>query len=182
MRMAVLRFAKLREADLELVLAWRTRPDIASMMITDVVPDMEKQRRWLERISSDPTVRHWMILWNERPIGVINLAAIDHQHKRCSAGYYIGDLDLRQLGAVIPPYLYNHVFRDLGFNKIYGEVVASNAAVLRMHAMHGFRQVGTLRQHILKKGAFLDVVVVELLAETWLAQSRYRRYVAEFET
>lgn len=180
--MAVLRFAKLREEHLELVLAWRTRPDIASVMITDVEPDMDKQRRWFERVSSDPTVRYWTILWNERPIGVINLAAIDHRHKRCSAGYYVGDLDLRQFGAVIPAYLYNHVFRDLGFHKIYGEVVASNAAALRMHAMHGYRQVGTLREHILKSGKFLDMVIVELLAEDWLAQPKYRRYVAEFES
>ena len=179
--MVVLRFARLREEHLELVLTWRTRPDIASMMISDVAPDMELQRRWLERISSDPTSRHWMIMWGDRPVGVINLAAIDHRHRRCSAGYYIGDLDFRPLGAVIPPYLYNHVFRDLGLNKIYGEVVASNTAALRLHAMHGYRQVGTLRQHIWKNGSFLDMVMVELLAETWLAQQRYRRYVAEFE-
>lgn len=178
--MAVLRFAKITEEHLELILRWRTRPDIASVMISDVEPDMDEQRRWLEKISSEPAVRHWMILWNDRPIGVINLAEIDHRHKRCSAGYYIGDLDLRQLGAVIPPYLYNHVFRDLGFNKIYGEVLASNSAALRMHAMHGYRQVGTLREHIFKDGRFMDMVVIELLASTWLAQPRYRRYVAEF--
>lgn len=179
--MAVLRFARLREDDLGLILTWRTRPDITSMMISDIELDMDKQRHWLTRISSDPTVRHWMILWNDRPVGVINLADINDQHKRCSAGYYIGDLALRQLGAVIPPYLYNHVFRDLGFNKIYGEVMASNAPALRMHALHGYRQVGTLRKHILKNATFLDMVVVELLAETWLAEPKYRRYVADFE-
>lgn len=179
--MTVLRFARLRPEHLERVLMWRTRPDIASVMISEVEPAIEAQRRWFERISADPTMRHWMILWNERPIGVINLADIDRQHQRCSAGYYIGDRDFRSLGAMIPPYLYNHVFCDLRLNKIYGEVVASNVAVLRMHAMHGYRQVGTLRKHIVKRGQFLDMVLVELLAEEWLSQPQYRRYVAKFE-
>lgn len=150
-------------------------------MLTDVDLDIAKQRRWFERVSADSTVRYWMIVWNDRPIGVINLAEVSEQHRRCSAGYYIGDQNFRQLGAVIPPYLYNHVFRDLGLNKIYGEVVASNAAVLRMHAMHGYREVGTYRQHVVKNGEFLDIVLIELMAETWLAQPKYRRYVAEFE-
>ena len=180
--MAALRFAKIRHEDLELILRWRTRPDIAQFMVTDVEPDMEQQRRWLERIGSDPTARHWTIRWHDRPIGVINLAEIDLRHMRCSAGYYIGDLDLRQLGAIVPPYLYNHVFRDLGLNKIYGEVIASNSAALRMHALHGWRQVGTLREHILKHGRFVDMVVIELLASDWLAQPRYRGHLAEFET
>lgn len=150
-------------------------------MITDVELDMDKQRRWLERISSDPSVRYWMIKLDETPLGVINLAEISSQHRRCSAGYYIGDLNYKQLGAVIPPYLYNYVFRQLRLNKIYGDVVASNAAVLRMHAMHGYRVVGTYKQHVMKYGEFLDLVAIELLAETWLAQPKYARYVADFE-
>lgn len=151
-------------------------------MLTDVDADMDKQRKWFQRISADPTSRYWMIQWHSRPVGVINLAEISLQHKRCNAGYYIGDLDFRQLGAIIPPYLYNHVFRDLGLNKIYGEVVASNAGVLRMHRMHGYREVGTYQKHVIKNGQFIDIVAVELLAETWLAQPKYRRYVAEFES
>lgn len=160
---------------------WRTQPEITSVMLTDIDPDLEKQKKWFARVQADPTVRYWMILWNERPVGVINLADISQQHRRCSAGYYIGELDYRQLGAVIPPYLYNHVFRDLKLNKIFGEVVAANTAVLRMHRMHGYREVGTYRQHVVKNGQLLDIVAVELLAETWLAQPRYDRYVAEFE-
>lgn len=177
----MLRFAKIREEHLELILQWRRQPAVTSVMITDVELDMDKQRRWLERISSDPSVRYWMIELDAKPLGVINLAEISPQHRRCSAGYYIGDLDYRQLGAVIPPYLYNYVFRQLRLNKIYGEVVASNAAVLRMHALHGYRVVGTYEKHVVKDGEFLDLVAIELLAETWLAQPKYARYTAEFE-
>ncbi|MDP9202131.1 MAG: UDP-4-amino-4,6-dideoxy-N-acetyl-beta-L-altrosamine N-acetyltransferase [Gemmatimonadota bacterium] len=177
----MLRFAKVREQHLELILRWRRQPAVTSVMMTDVDLDMEKQRRWFERISSDQSVRYWIIMLHDKPLGVINLAEINLQHRRCSAGYYIGELDFKQLGAVIPPYLYNHVFLDLRLNKIYGEVVSSNKAVLRMHTLHGYRQVGTFYKHIVKNGELLDIVAVELLAETWLAQPKYRRYVAEFE-
>jgi hypothetical protein len=150
-------------------------------MLTDVVGDLESQRRWFSLIQSDPSVRYWMILWNERPIGVINLADINFFHRRTTAGYYIGELDYRQLGAVVPPYLYNYVFQQMKLGKIFGEVVSTNTAVLRMHRSHGYREVGTLLRHVIKHGSALDIVLVELMAETWLSQPKYARYVAEFE-
>ena len=177
----MLRFARLREEWLELILRWRRQPEITSVMLTDVAGDLDSQQRWFSRIQSKPSVRYWMILWNERPIGVINLADINAHHRRTTAGYYIGELDYRQLGAVVPPYLYNYVFRQLKLNKIFGEVVSTNTAVLRMHRAHGYREAGILLQHVVKNGVPLDIVLVELLAETWLAQPKYARYVAEFE-
>lgn len=150
-------------------------------MLTDVELDMEKQRKWFARISTDPTVRYWIIRWHDIPIGVLNLVEISLENRRCNGGFYLGDLNYKQLGAMIPPYLYNYIFRELKLNKIFSEVVASNTAALRMNRMHGWRDVGTYRQHVVKNGQLVDIVAIELLAETWLAQPKYARYVAGFE-
>lgn len=176
----MLTFTRLQEDALVQVLEWRRQPEVTAAMLTDVDHDLEKHRQWFARISGDPTCRYWLIRWHGRPIGVLNLAELSQQHRRCNAGYYIGDLSFRQLGAVIPPYLYNHVFKDLGLNKIFGEVLVTNDAVRRIHSMHGYREVGTYRQHVVRRGELVDVVAVELLAETWLALPKYRRYVADF--
>ena len=175
----MIQFIKLEKEHLETVMRWRIKPEVSQYMITDVEYKLENQCRWFERIANDSTYRYWLISYQGIFIGLINLAAIDRIHLRCSAGYYIGEMEYRQLGAMIPPYLYNYVFREMKFRKIYGEVMSENKKVLQMHKMHGFRQVGVYRDHIFKNGSFHDVVLIELLSETWLEQKRYQRYVAE---
>lgn len=178
----MLRFVKLQEDHLEMVMGWRMKPEVTAMMLTDITPDMEKQRQWFKRVSADPRYWYWIIEYQGRPIGVFNLADLDWSHKRCNAGYYIGEHDFIQLGAIVPPYLYNYIFETLKLNKIYGEVVAYNENVLKMHRMHGYREVGVMKEHIFRHGKFQDIVIVELLAKDWLAQTKYRRFQAEFET
>ncbi len=177
----MVRFVKLQEKHLEMVLAWRTKADVARSMFTTVTNNIEKQRRWFERISVDASCRYWIIMCEEAPIGVLNLAQIDGVNRRCSAGYYVGEEAYRSLGAMIPAYLYNYVFKVMGFHKIYGEVMADNARVLQIHALHGYRQVGTYKDHVFKEGRFYDVVLVELLSESWLNQKRYQNEMALFE-
>ena len=82
---------------------------------------------------------------------------------------------------MIPPYLYNYVFQEMKFRKIYGELVAENKNIMKIHQMHGHRQVGVYRDHIFKNDQFHDVILSELLSEVWLAQKRYQQYIAIFE-
>lgn len=177
----MIRFVRVREENLGMIIGWRLKPEVSKYLFTDVKYDMEEQLRWFGKISGDDTCRYWLIYYNEIPIGVINLAAIDRINFRCSAGYYIGEMEYRQLGAMIPPYLYNYVFKEMKLKKIYGEVMAENNAILQIHKMHGFRQVGSYREHIFKGGRFHDVILIELLSESWLKEKRYQRYIAEFE-
>ena len=177
----MIRFVRLQEKHLQMIMDWRVKPEITRHMFTNIEHDLNKQRRWFKKISGDDSHRYWVILFQDIPIGLVNLAAIDQGNRRCTAGYYIGELECRNLGALIPPYLYNYVFKVMDFRKIYGEVMAENVKVLQMHAMHGYRQVGICRDHIFKDGRFHDVIIIELLAESWLGQKRYQRDIAEFE-
>ncbi len=181
MKETLIKFARLEEKHLEMVMGWRVKPDITRYMFTDVEYDLDKQRRWFHKISGDDTYRYWIIYFRDIPIGLVNLAAIDRVNRRCTAGYYIGELEYRSLGALIPPFLYNYVFHVMEFRKIYGEVIAGNENILKLHALHGFRQVGVYRDHVFRDRRFHDVVLIELLAESWLAQKRYQRDLAHFE-
>lgn len=176
----MIRFDRLGEEHLEIVLKWRVDPEIARYMFTDVQYDLDKQRRWFANIKDDKACRYWIIYYQDKPVGLINLAAIDRVNLRCTAGYYIGELQYRQLGAMIPPYLYNYVFREMKFRKIYGEVLAGNKSILKIHTMHGFREVGIWHDHVSKGGSFHDVILIELLSEVWLKQKKYERYIAQF--
>ena len=165
---------------MEMVLAWRISAHVSESMFTQVEQDLSMQIEWFQRMVQNNSVRYWMVCFNQNPVGVVNLAEIDHENKKCTAGYYIGDLDFKGLGAMIPPFLYNYIFLELGFNKIYGLVLSSNLAILKIHELHGFRVVGTLEAHVRKGSSWLDVVVIELLAEKWLKMRKFSRDIAIF--
>ncbi len=176
----MIRFVTLKQEHLEMVMQWRAKPDVSQYMITDVELDIDVQKRWFEKVSKDESYRYWIIIYQDIPIGLINLAAIDWVNLHCSAGYYIGEKEYRSIGAMIPPYIYNYIFKELKFRKICGEVINGNTKVLQMLQMHGFRIVGTYHEHIYKNGHYFDVIIIELLSELWLKQKRYKRYIADF--
>lgn len=177
----MIKLVKLEEKHLQIVLDWRVKPEVAQFMLTHVEYDLDKQKEWFKKISIDKSVAYWIIEYLGKPIGLINLAAIDRSAKKCSAGYYIGEMEYCQLSAFVLPYLYNFVFKVLKFNKIYGEVVDGNDNILKIHLMQGYRHVGTLKEHLYKDDRYIDVHMVELMSDVWLNLKRYQRYEAEFE-
>lgn len=176
----MIRFEKLKRDHLDLVLKWRISEHVSKVMLTKVENNLDLQNAWYKKIICDPSKKYWIINFNDIPIGLINLDAIDLKNSRCKAGYYIGDLSYLTLGGLIPVYLYNYVFTLLKLNKIYGEVVSSNGRMLRLHDLHGFRRVGTLKKHVFKDGEFLDVVIVELINEDWFKLGKFENQTAIF--
>ncbi|WP_164716639.1 UDP-4-amino-4,6-dideoxy-N-acetyl-beta-L-altrosamine N-acetyltransferase [Paenibacillus whitsoniae] len=175
-------FLKLKEEHLEQILKWRTSEHVTKYMFTDVEYNLDRQKKWFERISSDSTSRYWLITSKEKQLGLVSLTNIDRHHLRAYWAYYIGDTQYNMVGAMIGPYIYNYAFQKLGFNKLLGEVMAHNDNVRKIHLKHGCTEVGHYQQHILKDGVFHDVYIYEMLADEWKKRSAsYDRFVGSFE-
>lgn len=180
----MLSFRRMRESDLQNVLDWRVKPEITQFMLTEVAYDMAAQRRWFARVGSSPNEEYWIIEHETRPVGVLSLSAIDRANRHATWGLYLGEKINSPVGGLIPVYFYNDVFarQDLNLHKLYGMVLETNTSMLKMHRSCGYREVGVYKDHVLRDGEFLDVVVVELLRETWLAQGgRFAKHRASFE-
>lgn len=173
-------FKKLRKENLELIFQWRLKPFVTKYQFTDLENDYTQHLNWFERISKNPSFYYWVIHYQGKPIGVFNLSNLDFKNSRTNAGYYIGEEDFLHVGGIVPPYLYNYVFRVLKLNKIYGEVLEGNS-ILKMHLLHGYHHVGTFKEHIRKNNQYYDVHSVELMASDWLALKRYAKYTCTFE-
>ena len=167
---------------IEMTLRWRVQPEVTRYMLSDIVYDLENQKKWFEKVSNDPTMKYWVISYNGKPVGVFNLADLDIQNQCCSVGYYIGDPEYRAIGFFIPPYLYNYVFSKYGLQKITGEVLDGNINVMKMHEMHGWRKIKILKDKILKYDQLHDVHICELLASKWESmKQKYGRFLAHFD-
>ncbi len=177
----MLKFLKIQEEHLPLILGWRTDPDVTRFMFTDIEYDLDAQKKWYQKTLTDSSSRYWVISYQDQLIGSAYLSDIDPHNGHCSWGYYIGESSSRMIGAIIPPYLYNYAFHEMKFRKLIAEVLEGNRNVMKMHEMYGYRLVGRYEKHIYKYEQYHDVYVYELLSETWNALPRYKRFVAEFE-
>ncbi|MGK4117193.1 UDP-4-amino-4,6-dideoxy-N-acetyl-beta-L-altrosamine N-acetyltransferase [Lysinibacillus capsici] len=178
-----LEFTLLSEEYLDLIMKWRTSEHVTKFMYTDIEPDLNKQKKWFEKINKDNTQLNWVIVYKDNPIGLISLNNIDYIHEKASSGFYIGELEYSIVSSRILPYFLNFYFFEMKFNKLVIEVLSINESMLKMDYHYGFRKVGTLTQHIKKDGIYYDVEVLEILKDTWMNNyQKYHKLKAPFES
>jgi len=164
-----LEFKKIKADDLEMVLKWRTMPEVTKYMYTDFEPSMEKQKQWYDRISHDTSRRDWIIRVDDEPVGVLSIVKIDPVNRRCEWAYYLGSPNVRGkgIGKNVELNVHEFVFGSLGLNKLCCEVLKSNDLVVKIHEKYGSVVEGNRRQQIYKNGEYLDIVEMGLLREDW---------------
>lgn len=172
---------KVQEKHLQKILDWRTKENITRFMYTDIPYSMENQKKWFEVISISQTSRHWVMEYNGECIGLISLTSIDWHNKRAYWNFYVGEEDYTMLAGFIGFYMYNFAFKELGFEKILGEVMDINEGVQKLHLRQGAREVGILEKHIIKDDTWHNIHLFEMTSERWKSINKYSKYVAEVE-
>ncbi|MDQ2101859.1 GNAT family N-acetyltransferase [Azospirillum isscasi] len=163
------RFRRPALDDAEMILRWRTEPSITRFMFTDLEnPDVERQRAWLAAMETRRDFRHFIIEYEDRPIGYLSYSDIDWVHLRCSSGSYIvEERDRRKLAGFLHNFIMDYCYYGMGMNKIVNYFIEGNDTVIRIQRVLKTREVGVLRQHVHKYGRFHDVYVFETLRSEW---------------
>jgi UDP-4-amino-4,6-dideoxy-N-acetyl-beta-L-altrosamine N-acetyltransferase len=157
--------------DIVRVREWRNLPEIAQYMYSDHQSAETAHARWFGNAVTDPTRRYWIIELDGTPVGLANLYDIQLAHRRAYWAFYLASPEVRGrgVGSFAERYVIRHAFVDLGLEKLCCEVLATNAAVVKMHQRYGFQVDGTLRKHVVKHGERVDVVTMSLLRDDWAA-------------
>ncbi len=164
-----LRLRRLRREDGPQVLGWRNTSEVSRYMYADHEIGAAEHRAWLEAALERPDRRYWIIELDEQGVGLANLARIDAGARRCDWAFYLADPVVRGrgVGAAVEYLVLGHVFETLKLNKLWCEVLADNASVVRLHERFGFTREALFRDHVRKGDVFHDVVGLGLLAREW---------------
>jgi len=156
-------------ADIHRVREWRNLPEISAYMYTDHEIFDNEHARWFGNAINDPSRRYWIIELEGVPVGLANLYDISAAHRRAYWAFYLASPEVRGrgVGSYAERFVIRYTFEDLALEKLCCEVLATNAAVVKMHQRYGFQVDGTLRQHVVKSGERVDVVTLSLLREDW---------------
>lgn len=163
---AVLR--PVEKEDLELILAWRNSERIRANMYTTHEITLDEHQRWFERLTKDWENFSFVFEDEGRPLGVVNLNHLDRRNLRCHWGFYVGEEDAPRGSGTKMAYLaLCHVFEKLKLHKVIGEALAFNEGSIAYHKRLGFSQEGHFVEHVLRDGAYIDVLSFALLSAKW---------------
>jgi len=162
-------FKNIKPDDLEMILKWRTMPEVSKYMYTDFEPSMAKQKKWYVQISEDQTRKDWVINVDGEDVGLLSIVRIDNVNRRCEWAYYLGSPNVRGkgIGKNVELNVLEYVFEKLGLNKLCCEVLKENELVVKIHEKYGSVVEGNRRQQIYKNGEFLDIIEMGILKEDW---------------
>lgn len=163
--------APLDSTDIGIVRMWRNDHRIWRWCRQfDLISDAE-QVRWFNRQSEDPTVRMYKLLLTtsegSAPVGVAGLTSIDHVNRRAEFSLYVApQFQGKGFGETFLSLLFDHGFRNLGLNVIWGETFAENPAS-RLFERLGMMREGTRREFYWRDGRFIDAHLYSLTAGDW---------------
>lgn len=164
----VLHYRQPTLADAQMLLDWRSHPDITRWMFTDIEYDLAAQRAWLESTEKKPGFVHRLICVDGRPVGYGSITTTDARAKVGTIGVYIADRRSRSgIASFNFIHMLNHAFFTLGLNKIVNQILGGNERLARAQRYNGYRHVGVLRRHFLKYGELHDVHLFEQTREDW---------------
>lgn len=161
----------LESHDLQNRVNWFNDPQVRQTLVVTEQFELEKTRRWFDRLQSDPTrVEFAVEALDGVCIGVTGLVGIEKEHGLAECYCVIGCKDYwgKKLGTEIHSVLFQWAFENLGIVKIRADIRTNNPAIFRVVEKLGFKIEGTLRQEKVVDGQRIDLYRIGLLREEFI--------------
>ena len=161
-----LKLSALDSTDCDAIRVWRNDYQIWRWCRqSDFISDVE-QSAWFERQAEDPTIKMYKVVREHAgqsiTVGVCGFTSINMLSRHAEFSLYIApEFQGKRYGLTALGLLLMHGFSNLGFNMIWGEVIAGNPA-LNMFAAVGFKGDGLRRQFYWKDGAVHDAHLISM--------------------
>lgn len=175
----MLTFREITLDDAQTLLTWRSQESIAHYMISEISTDLSQQQNWLASVYNRPDYYHWIIEYEQQPVGVINLSNFSIESASLYMGFYIAESSAKGLGAMVPVYFYNFVFSQFNVTSVRVEVMYHNTAVIDLHLLHGYQFEPSRDRVVEKQGKPVLLISMQLTREGFNTK-RYRKCIADF--
>lgn len=165
----MLSLRKMREADLQNVLAWRNRQDVRAGMFTSHEISWSEHTSWFNRVNNDTSKRILIVEINGEPSGVVNFTNVDTKAQTAFWGFYSRNPAERGIGSVLGFLGIDYALENLGLRKIKADVLESNKRSVAFHRKMGFQLEGVLREEHFDGERAFDVLRFAILRRDWNA-------------
>lgn len=160
----------IQEDDLPLLLEWRNSPRIHSKMLTDHKITWEEHLAWFNRIKDDPIKKHFVLTYDDVPVGYINFSGLDLERRTSYGGSYIGAPDKcpKDAGIYLSFMGLDYMFSTFDILLSEAEVFVYNKRVLKLNEFFGYEFDPAKSFYAEKDGEKKLVLYGTLTRERWL--------------
>jgi len=136
-------------------------------------PTEEENEQYWEKCWRDTTREEYVILDNGgQHIGNCGLCSIDKKRKKCEIWIYLGLGQGKGSGSAAVGKLIGRAFGELGLERIYLRVLATNTAAARFYEKLGFVYEGRWRADTVLGQDRIDSLWYSMLRNEWIVKNR----------
>jgi RimJ/RimL family protein N-acetyltransferase len=163
-------------SDADLLLTWRWHPEVHAQLFSDEPPTVADHARWMRLLALRTDRLDFMILYDDAPVGTINLSAIDLGARTAEFGILIGEPSARGRGVAgeASILVLDLAFESLGLERVRLELFRDNNPARRLYARLGFTDEPTQPSPKHKSGQLRDVAAQSLSRTQWSKTRRNR--------
>ncbi|HDZ3451913.1 UDP-4-amino-4,6-dideoxy-N-acetyl-beta-L-altrosamine N-acetyltransferase [Pseudomonas aeruginosa] len=158
---------EIKAEELEVMLMWRNAPSVRANMYTRHEISWDEHLAWWERTKSRKDQAYFMYEYKGVSSGIVAFTGIDSTNRNSSWAFYASTEAPKGTGSRMEFLALDYAFGDMGLHKLYCEVLAFNAPVIKLHQKYGFKAEGVFREHHMVDGAYVDIHRLGILATEW---------------
>lgn len=169
-------FRQIEKDDLPLLRDWRNQEGVRKFCREYRLLNMINQQDWFERVSNSKEDDMFLIVVDDKPVGVCGLTHINWKDRHCELSWYLGDaisqLKKVKIAPKISQFLRKKGFEEYNLNRLWAEIYSFNDVMIKYVLRRGFKQEGILRQSVFWDGKYWDSVVLSMLSEEYFKKKK----------
>jgi len=156
----------LERSDLPRCVAWFNDHEVTYYLGRDGPLTMEEEERWFANYKAKTDELIFAITVEDRHIGNVGVHNIDRANRRADVGILIGEKALwsKGFGSDALRAVLAYAFDEQRLNKVSLDVIDYNDRAIRAYERLGFLREGVKREDLLKRGRFVNVIRMSILA------------------
>jgi len=150
---------------------WRNSERVRSVSGDDEIIAPERHDDWFDRALRERAGQIRVVEWRQRPVGLVQLEALDREQATGAWGCYLGETDVPPgVGAALPLLGLGLGFGGYQLRRMTAEVLGINANMLAIHRRLKVPGEGVRRRQLLRAdGLEVDVHLFGVHRDEWPA-------------
>jgi diamine N-acetyltransferase len=161
------------EGHLRQTYLWLQNENLRKQIDCLAPPTKEGNRQYWIKCWADASRRDFVVLDMEsRHVGNCGLCAIDFRRKKCEMWMYLGSDQGKGIGSIAVTKLIAIAFEDMGLERVYLRVLATNIRATRFYEKLGFVFEGRWREDTIVDDIRVDSLWYSMLKEEYIFNAR----------
>ena len=174
-----LRFRRPEHSDLEAFVSWLNDPEVRQGLSHYLPMSMAQEERWFEDMLKRPPREQVLCIEAKKGrgwtlIGNTGFFSFDDQVRSAEIGIMLGEKEQwgQGYGTEAMQLAHEFGFQILNLNRIWLRVYEDNPRAIHVYEKVGYQHEGRQRQMRFHNGQYLDVLLMGILRDEWLANDQ----------